>query len=701
MAKILDVKARRVWDSRGRATVEAEVSVGRGASTLAIGRGIAPAGASTGSGEAKAIDADTAVKNVNGHIRDALKAMSVSDQAALDERMIELDGTSDKSRLGANAMVAVSLACAHADAASKKIPLWRKLAGERRVALPVPQIQIYGGGAHASGRVDLQDFMVIATGAGSFSEALQWTSQVYAAAGARLAKKGALQGVADEGGYWPAFKTNEEALSELVGAIADAGFEPGVDVCIALDVAATQLYRKGLYQFSLESRALSAAELQAMLLRWIERYPIVSIEDPFAEHDAAAMKTFTQAAGEKVQIVGDDFFVTSSDRVRAADGACNTVLLKPNQIGTLTETFACWEAAREAGYRAIVSARLGRRPAQGRQLLPLRAHGEMERGPAHRGVSRRPGAALPRRQAVQAMTVVFHFDGTETLRSRLEPLGVTLCAESDIQGFERHLPDMEILWHVLKPVTAQVIERSPKLRLIQKIGSGVNTIDIEAAKKRGVAVCNLPGTNSRAVAEMTLLLILSCLRRIRSLDDAVRRSDWKSAWKLQDHLGEIGGRTVGLVGYGEVPKILAPMLTALQARVLYWSRTQSNADFDTVVGTSDVVSLHVPLTPQTDRFIDPRRMKRGAILVNTARGALVDEDLLVEALKNGHLAAAGLDVFAEEPPLPGNPLLALPNVVCAPHLAWLTQETLERSIVSAFENVQRLRRGEPLRHRVA
>ena len=359
MARILDVKGRRVWDSRGRPTVEAEVIVGRGSTPLASGRAIAPAGASTGSGEAKALDVPIAVKNVNTLIRDALRALSVSDQKAIDERLIELDGTSDKSRLGANAMVAVSLACAHADAAAQKVPLWRKLAGDKRVALPVPQIQIYGGGAHARGRVDVQDFMVICIGAGSFTEALDWTAQIYAAAGARLAKRGQLQGVADEGGYWPSFKTNEEALAELVGAIADAGLEPGVDAGIALDIAATQLYRAGRYQLALENRSLTAEQLHAMLLRWIERYPIVSIEDPFAEHDAAAMQDFTKAAGDKLQIVGDDFFVTSAERVRNANGACNTVLLKPNQIGTVTETLACWDAAREAGYRAIVSARSG------------------------------------------------------------------------------------------------------------------------------------------------------------------------------------------------------------------------------------------------------------------------------------------------------------------------------------------------------
>ena len=357
MARILDVKGRRVWDSRGRPTVEAEVTVGRGTTPLATARAIAPAGASTGSGEAKAIEVAAAVKNVNTVIREGLRALSVADQQAIDRRLIELDGTPDRSRLGANAMVAVSLACAHADALSQKIPLWKKLAGERRVALPVPQIQIFGGGAHARGSVDLQDYMAICIGAGSFAEALEWTAQIYAAAGKRLAKRGALHGVADEGGYWPAFRTNEEPLAELVGAIADAGLEPGVDAAIALDVAATQLWRGGRYHLALEDRSLGAEQMHAMLLRWIERYPIVSIEDPFAEHDAPAMRAFTKAAG--IQVVGDDFFVTNAKRVKEANGACNTVLLKPNQVGTVTETLACWNAAREAGYRAIVSARSG------------------------------------------------------------------------------------------------------------------------------------------------------------------------------------------------------------------------------------------------------------------------------------------------------------------------------------------------------
>ena len=361
MAKILSVKGRRVWDSRGRATVEAEVVVGRGTTPLAVGRAIAPSGASTGSGEAKNLEVRKAIHNIDVRINDGLRALSVADQAAIDRRLIELDGTPDKSRLGANAMVAVSLACAHADAASQKIPLWKKLAGSRRIAMPVPQIQIFGGGAHARGRVDVQDYMIVCVGAGSFAEALEWTSQVYAAAGARLAKRGALSGVADEGGYWPAFKTNEEGLAELVGAISDAGLEPGADVAIALDLAATQLYRAGSYHLALEERALSAEQLHAMLLRWIERYPIVSIEDPFAEHDSEAMRAFTKAAGDRIQIVGDDFFVTDERKLKkgVAEKTCNAILLKPNQVGTLTETLACWDAAREAGYGAIVSARSG------------------------------------------------------------------------------------------------------------------------------------------------------------------------------------------------------------------------------------------------------------------------------------------------------------------------------------------------------
>ena len=357
MARIVEVRGRRVWDSRGRPTVEAEITLKNGKR----GRAIAPAGASTGSGEAKRIEARQAVHAINTVIRNALVGADPRNQAALDARLVTLDGTPDRSRLGGNALVAVSLACAQAAAAAARKPLWRHLAGERKIALPVPQIQIFGGGAHARGRVDIQDYMLVCIGAGSFSESLEWTAEVYRAAGARLAKRGVLQGVADEGGYWPAFKSNEEGLAELVGAIEDAGLRPGTDAAIALDVAATQFHRGGRYHLALENRSLTAEQLHAMLLRWIERYPIVSIEDPFAETDAAAMRAFTKAAGARVQIVGDDFFVTNAARVQsgAAQGACNAVLLKPNQAGTLSETLACWQAAQEAGYRGIVSARSG------------------------------------------------------------------------------------------------------------------------------------------------------------------------------------------------------------------------------------------------------------------------------------------------------------------------------------------------------
>jgi len=299
------------------------------------------------------------------------------------------------------------------------------------------------------------------------------------------------------------------------------------------------------------------------------------------------------------------------------------------------------------------------------------------------------------------MKTVFHFDGSAALRSRVAALGVELCPESDDAAFSLLLPEVEVLWHVLKPVTADVISRAPKLRLIQKIGSGVNTIDVEAAKRRGIAVCNLPGTNSRAVAEMTLALMLSCVRRLPQLDASVRSGGWYDGMGLQDRFGEIGGRTVGLVGYGEVPKILRPILEAMGAKVLYWSRSAHNATFDDLISASDIVSLHLPLTAATEGILDPRRLKPGAILVNTARGGLVNERALVEALESGHLAAAGLDVFANEPLAADHPLLKFPHVFCAPHLAWLTQETLQRSIAAALENVRRLCSREPLLYRVA
>ena len=299
------------------------------------------------------------------------------------------------------------------------------------------------------------------------------------------------------------------------------------------------------------------------------------------------------------------------------------------------------------------------------------------------------------------MSIVFHFDGTESLANRVREQGVTLCPENDPEAFDALAPGMEVLWHVLKPVTAEVIARAPRLRLIQKIGVGVNTIDMEAAKRRDIAVCNLPGSNSRAVAEMTLLLMLACLRRLPVLDSLVRSDGWYEALRMQDQLGEICGRTVGLIGYGTVPKILHGVLDAMGAKVLYWSRSAKNVSFDDLIARSQIVSLHLPLTPATANFLDPMRMKPGSILVNTARGGLIDDRALIEALASGHIAAAGLDVFSCEPLAANHPLLLLPNVVFAPHIAWLTGETLERSIAAALENVRRLNAGEALLNRVA
>ena len=299
------------------------------------------------------------------------------------------------------------------------------------------------------------------------------------------------------------------------------------------------------------------------------------------------------------------------------------------------------------------------------------------------------------------MSILFHFDGSEALRQRLAPRGITLCPESDTAAFEALLPQVEVLWHVLKPVTDEIMKRAPRLRLIQKIGVGVNTIDVAAAKRRGIAVCNLPGTNTRAVAEMALLLMLACLRRLPDLHSSVTRARWGDAWQLQDGFGELGGRTVGLVGYGSVPRLLHPLLEAFGANVLFWSRSRRNSELDELLAQADIVSLHLPLTPETERVVDLSKVKPGAILVNTARGRLLDEASLLQALQSGRLSAAGLDVFSDEPLPSGHPLLGLKNVVLSPHLAWLTGETLQRSVEAALRNVANLRAGLPLENRVA
>ena len=312
------------------------------------------------------------------------------------------------------------------------------------------------------------------------------------------------------------------------------------------------------------------------------------------------------------------------------------------------------------------------------------------------------------------MDVIYHYPAGPDLARRLAALGdrrlsVSVCEPADGNRFRELLPGAEAIWHLLEPLTAEIIASAPRLRLIQKIGVGVNTIDLEAARRGGVAVCNMPGTNTQAVAEMTLLLMLSALRRVNRLD-AAARTGWHLPPAFQDHASEVCGRTVGLVGYGAVPRRLAPMLQAMGARVLYASRSPKpeavgeRVPLDTLLGASDVVSLHVPLAPDTERLVDAgaiARMKPGAVLVNTARGGLVDEAALVEALGSGRLGAAGLDVFETEPAAAGNPLFELDNVVCSPHVAWLTRETLERSLAVAVENCRRLEAGDDLLHRVA
>jgi enolase len=369
--RIAFVHGRRVWDSRGRPTVEAEVLLEGGA----VGRAIAPAGASTGSNEALDLrdggeafggfDVTRAVGHVNHEIGRAVAGLDAADQAGVDARLIALDGTPNKSRLGANATLAVSMATAHAAAAAAGAPLFEHLADIEGhpgdFTLPLPQIQIFGGGAHAGRRVDIQDFLIVCPEAETFAQALDWTAEVYRAAGALMKEAGTLAGVADEGGWWPAFKTNEDALETLVAAIERAGFKPGQQVAIALDIAASEFGRGGSYTLGLEGRTLDTEGMVALLQRWIGRYPIVSIEDPLAEDDAEGFVAFTRAVGSGVQIVGDDFLVSDAARVQEAAlrHAGNTVLLKPNQRGTLTETLDCWHAAKQAGFGAIVSARSG------------------------------------------------------------------------------------------------------------------------------------------------------------------------------------------------------------------------------------------------------------------------------------------------------------------------------------------------------
>ena len=314
------------------------------------------------------------------------------------------------------------------------------------------------------------------------------------------------------------------------------------------------------------------------------------------------------------------------------------------------------------------------------------------------------------------MKAVLHYRASTGFRTALarasETAGIEAAVvdETDEVGFVGEIADADVLLHVLKPVTAAMIAAGPRLKLIQKLGVGVNTIDLAAAEAAGVAVANMPGANSQAVAEMTLALMLSVLRRLSYLDPLTRRGEgWAPDPDLIDGVGEIAGRTVGFVGYGASASRLGPALEALGAEVIYTARSVKPGlpgrfvSFESLLAEADIVSLHLPLTPETRGLIGAAAfaaMRPGAILINTARGELVDEGALTVALTSGRLRGAGLDVFAQEPVNPKNPLLALPNVVLAPHMAWLTPETLERSLAVAFENCRRLASGARLLNRI-
>jgi len=366
-SSIVTIKGRRVWDSRGRPTVEAEVRLAGGA----VGRAIAPAGASRGSREAidlrdggtslGGMDVGRAVSHVNAEIAQALAGLDATSQGDVDNALIKLDGTPHKARLGANATIAVSMAVMRAAACAVREPLYRYLSQGKPLRVPLPQIQIFGGGAHAGQRVDIQDFMVTALSARSFDEALVMTAEVYRAAGELMKSRGLLQGVADEGGWWPAFASNEAALEMLLRAIEKAGYVPGEELAISLDVAASEFGRGGRYRFGLEHREFDSDGLAEVLLGWTERYPIVSIEDPLAEDDQLGMARFTAAAGGRMQVIGDDYLVTSAALVERAarERTCNAVLIKPNQAGTITEAKAALDAGKRAGFGTIVSARSG------------------------------------------------------------------------------------------------------------------------------------------------------------------------------------------------------------------------------------------------------------------------------------------------------------------------------------------------------
>ena len=368
MPEIVAVHAREILDSRGHPTVEADVRLSSGA----LGRAAVPSGASTGRREALELrDGDPAryggrgvrraVAHVNGELGAALHGMEAEDQATVDRRMIELDGTGNKERLGANALLAVSLACAHAAAADRAEPLYRRLGGPGPYRLPVPMINVLNGGAHAANRVDLQEFMLLPAGAPDLPEALRWGAEIFHRLAADLRGRGLSTAVGDEGGFAPDLQSNEQAIELLLAAVEGAGFRPGTDVHLGLDAASSEFHRDGRYHLDAEGRSLDAAEFVELLAGWAERYPILSIEDGMAEDDWDGWQLLTARLGGRVQLVGDDVFVTNPAIFRRgiAAGIGNAILIKLNQIGTVTETLEAVALAAEAGYRAVISHRSG------------------------------------------------------------------------------------------------------------------------------------------------------------------------------------------------------------------------------------------------------------------------------------------------------------------------------------------------------
>jgi enolase len=368
MTNITRIHAREILDSRGNPTLEAEVTLADGA----FGRAMVPSGASTGTREAVELrDGDKtrylgkgvtqAVANVNGAIADALKGFDAADQAGLDKRLIDLDGTDNKGRLGANALLGVSMAAAHAVASSRRIPLWQLLAGDRAPVLPVPMMNIINGGAHADNNVDLQEFMVLPVGFDSFSESLRAGTEIFHALKSVLKGHGLSTAVGDEGGFAPDLRSNVEALDTILEAISKAGYRAGDDVLLGLDVASSEFHDNGKYHLVGEGKRLTGEQFTDFLASWCDQYPIVTIEDGMAEADWDGWKLLTQRLGDRVQLVGDDLFVTNPAIFREGidSGTANAILIKVNQIGTLTETLEAIAMADRAGYAAVVSHRSG------------------------------------------------------------------------------------------------------------------------------------------------------------------------------------------------------------------------------------------------------------------------------------------------------------------------------------------------------